>query len=39
MKNLRGNYDLLRNSATVIAVATAAFNDSEPVSSLGYGGM
>ena len=29
----------LRNSATVTAVATAAFSDSEPGSSAGYGGM
>ena len=32
-------YVLLRNSATVIAVATAALSDSEPGSSAGYGGM
>ncbi len=33
------NYNLLRNSATVMAVAMAAFKDSEPLSFLGYGGM
>ena len=33
------NYNLLRNSATVMAVAMAAFRDSEPLSFLGYGGM
>lgn len=30
---------LLRNSATVIAVAIAALSDSEPGWSAGYGGM
>ena len=33
------NYNRLRNSATVMAVAMAAFRDSEPLSFLGYGGM
>ena len=33
------NYNRLRNSATVRAVAMAAFRDSEPLSFLGYGGM
>ena len=36
---MRNQYFLLLNSATVIDVAIAAFRDSEPGSSAGYGGM